>query len=168
MEASPETTAAPDQDRSALIGAAIAGGGGLLLFLSLFLTWYEFPGTQPAGEVGDFFGIDVRGALERTGWEAFEVIDMICVAAAAVAVVRAAVAILGSSDTPSVPGAVLTGGLGAVALGLVVYRVLDPPGAGFNRELGMWLGLFAAASIVYGSYVALRAERGGVGIGLPR
>jgi hypothetical protein len=166
MELEPQPTA--QADRTALLGAAIAGGGGILLFLSLFLIWFEFPGSQVGGEIGDVIGLDVRGAFERTGWEAFEVIDMICAAAAILAVSRAAVAILGSEDNPSVPGAVLTGGLGALALAGVVYRVLDPPGIGFNRELGVWVGLFAAAAIVYGCYVALRAERGDVGIGLPR
>jgi hypothetical protein len=155
-------------DRTALLGTAIAGGGGLLLCLSLFLTWYEFPGTQIGGEIGDVIGLDVRGAFERTGWEAFEVIDVLCVGAGVLAVARAIVAILGSSDSPPVPGPVLTAGLGAAALAGIIYRVVDPPGVGFNRAVGLWIGLVAAAAIVYGSYVALRTERGGVGIGLPR
>jgi DNA helicase-2/ATP-dependent DNA helicase PcrA len=38
--------------------------------------------------VGDVLGLDVGEALTRSGWEAFEVLDVICVAAALVAVVR--------------------------------------------------------------------------------
>jgi hypothetical protein len=147
------------QDRSALLGAAIAGASGLLLFVSLFLIWYEFPGAGLGGQVGDVLGLDVGEALTRTGWESFEVIDMFCVAAALVAVVRGAVAVLGKDDNPSIPGSILTLALGAVALALVLYRMANPPGIGLNRELGLWIGVFAAGGIVYGSFVAMQAGR---------
>ena len=161
MEASPEAPAG--RDRSALLGTCIAGGSGVLLFLSLFLNWYEFPASgiveDVGGPVGDVLGLDVRDYITKSGWEAFEVIDIFCVAAALVAVVRAAVALAGDDDNPSIPGSILTLALGAVALALIVYRMANPPGIGLNRELGLWIGLFSAGGIAYGSFVAMQAGR---------
>src|SRR5262245_15245995 len=104
------------------------------------MTWYEFPGTGFGGEVGEVLGLDIEEALSRTGWEAFEVLDVLCVVAGAVAVVRAGVAILGKDPNPAIPGSILTLALGAVALAFVLYRVVNPPGIGLNRELGLWVG----------------------------
>jgi hypothetical protein len=146
-------------DRSALIGAALAGASGALLFISLFMTWYEFPGAGIGGQVGDVLGLDVGEALSRSGWEAFEVLDVVCVVAALVAVVRAAVAVLGEDSNPSIPGSILTLALGAVALAFILYRVVNPPGIGLERELGLWVGTFAAGGIVYGSFLAMQAGR---------
>jgi hypothetical protein len=166
------TTPAAPPDRSARLGAAIAGGSGVLLFISLFLHWYALPAAEFAegvggvfDDLGDTIGIDF-GAGERiqetvymSGWKAFEITDVVCSAAAAVAVVRAFVAVLGESDNPSIPGSMLTAVLGGAALALVLYRTFNPPYVGLDRELGLWIGLFAAGGIVYGSYIALRANR---------
>ena len=77
-------------------------------------------------------GLDVTEALTRSGWESFEVLDVICVVAALVAVIRAATAVLGDDDNPSIPGSVLTLALGAVALAFILYRVVNPPGIGLR------------------------------------
>jgi peptidoglycan/LPS O-acetylase OafA/YrhL len=155
-------------ERSALIGGAIAGVCGLLLILSLFLTWYEVPLADPASDIldefgGEVLGLDVKEKLARTGWEAFEVLDVICVIAGGVALARAGVAILGDDPNPSIPGSILTLALGAVALAFVLYRVVNPPGIGLNRELGLWVGAFAAGGIVYGSFLAMQAGRSASG-----
>ena len=151
----------PDPDRSALIGAAVAGASGILLVISLFMTWYQFPGAGIGGEVGDVLGLDVEEALTRSGWEAFEALDVLCVVAGLVAVVRAGVALLGEANNPSIPGSILTLALGAVTLAFILYRVVNPPGIGLDRELGLWVGTFAAGGIVYGSFVAMQAGRTG-------
>jgi hypothetical protein len=167
----PAATSAPDRDPTARLGAATAGASGVLLFISLFLNWYTAPadeliekGSDILDDLGSVIGIEigeaVREAIVVTGWEAFEITDVVCVAAALVAVVRALVAIFGESDNPSIPGNVLTAALGGVALAMVAYRTINPPYVGLDRELGLWLGLFAAGGIVYGSYIAIRAERG--------
>ena len=146
-------------DRSALLGAAIAGASGVLLVLSLFMTWYEFPGAGIGGQVGDVLGLDVAEALTRSGWEAFEVLDVVCVLAGLVAAVRAAVAVLGDDRNPSIPGSVLTLALGAVALLFILYRVVNPPGIGLDRELGLWVGTLSAGGIVYGSFLSMQARK---------
>ncbi len=166
----PDPPAAGEQDRIARIGAATAGGGGVLLIVSLFLHWYVAPakdllekGGELLDELGGVIGIEIGETVHEniflTGWEAFEITDVVCLAAALVAIARALVAILGEADNPQLPGNVLTAALGAVALALIAYRTVNPPYMGMEREPGLWLGLFAAAAIVYGSYVAVRAER---------
>lgn len=162
------TPAAPD-DRSARLGAAIAGGSGVLLFVSLFIPWYTIFGSDLAGtpvgdvieDVGGAVGVDIRDAVTRTGWESFEITDLVCAAAAAIAVIRAAVAIPGNSHNPTIPGSVLTLAFGAAALALILYRVINPPGVGQERELGLWIAVFAAGGIVYGSFIAMRAAGSG-------
>ena len=99
--------------------------------------------------------------LTKTGWEAFEALDVLCVVAGLVAVVRAGVALLGEDNNPSIPGSILTLALGAVTLAFILYRVVNPPGIGMDRELGLWVGAFAAGGIVYGSFVAMQAGRSG-------
>ena len=149
-----------DPNRSALIGAAIAGASGILLVISLFMTWYDVPPIfDPLGEAGDVLGLDVEETLTKTGWEAFEALDVLCVVAGLVAVVRAGVALLGEDNNPSIPGSILTLALGAVTLAFILYRVVNPPGIGMDRELGLWVGAFAAGGIVYGSFVAMQAGR---------
>ena len=170
MEAGAAHPAGSDPNRSALIGAAISGAGGLLLLLSLFLNWYVAPaeeliqqGTDIIDDLGGAIGIEVGDrvgeSIRLTGWEAFEVTDVVCAAAAAIAVVRAATALIGESNDPDVPGAMLVGAFGAAALALVLYRVVNPPYIGMERQLGLWIGLFAAGAIVYGAYVAVQARR---------
>lgn len=165
MEATP---AAPEgKDRSALIGAAIAGAGGVLLFVALFLDWYSVPGSDllDSGlgdvikDIGGAVGLDTQDAVRLTGWEAFEITDIVCAAAAAIALTRAAVALVGDPDNPTIPGSILTLALGGIALALILYRVVNPPYVGMDRELGVWVGLISAGTIVYGSFVAMRSDR---------
>ena len=119
----------------------------------------EGPLGDVVEDLGDAIGTDIRDAVTRTGWESFEITDIVCALAAAVALVRGAVALLGESDNPAVPGSRLTLVLGAIALALVLYRVVNPPGIGQEREVGVWLGAVAAGGIVYGSYIAMQADR---------
>ena len=163
----PAQPQAASSDRTARLGAAVAGAGGLLLFGSLFLTWYKVFGSDitegPLGgvieDVGGAVGIDVEDSVNRTGWESFEITDVVCAIAGIVAFARAGIAIFGESDDPPIPGSVLTLALGAAALALVIYRIVNPPGVGEEREIGVWIGAFAAGSIVYGSYVAMQSDK---------
>ena len=151
---------------SARLGAAIAAGGGLLLLVSLFVPWYTLPGAgladTPLGDIaediGGAVGVDVRDTISRTGWESFEFTDVACAIAAAVAMVRLAVAVFGGDDDPPVPGSLLVTVLGAIAVALVAYRFANPPFVGLDREIGVWLGLLGAGLITYGGAVAMRSR----------
>jgi uncharacterized membrane protein len=121
------------------LGQLIAGAGGLLLIVSLFLPW---AGTAEAN---------------RTGFELLTMTDVFLLIVGLVAIgaaltwgryglFRADVSANGAADL-----------LGVVATILVVYLLLDfPPGAG--REIGVFLALVATIAIAGGAgdYSTLR------------
>jgi hypothetical protein len=128
-------------------GEMVAGVSGLVLLIVMFFPWYgqkELPGTVNA-------------------WQAFHFIDfllfLVVVVAVGMVVVRAAAAM--PSDLPARPGLIVAGA-GALAILLILFRLLDPPGFGVfedtTRKIGVLLGLLAAAGIAFGGYTAA-AER---------
>jgi hypothetical protein len=49
---------------------------------------------------------------------------------------------------------------GGIALVLVVYRLLSPPGGGgVEREIGVWLGLVFAAAVALGGYLGMQPRK---------
>ncbi len=132
-------------------GELIAGISGLVLFVVLFLPWY---------------GVDVNiagfsASENASAWEAFDLTDIVLFLVALVAV-GAAAARLADSAPEGVPVAAIVTGAGALALLLVLYRIIELPGpdvegaaaAGidFGRRFGIFLGLIASAGVAYGGY----------------
>src|SRR4051794_25095591 len=104
-------------------GPLLVALAALLLFVSLFLDWFD-------------------GRL--TAWHAFEVWDLVLAVLAAAALVMAAGALAPGAGLPGrrwLPGVAL-----AVVL-IVVTQLLDPPPAALGDHLGTgaWLALAAAA-----------------------
>ena len=157
------TSQSAPAEGSARLGAVIAAAGGFVLILSLFLTWYEVTGAGIAEEITDVIddvtGSSLSGELSRTGWESFEFTDLICAFAGGMAMARGLIALAGDDDNPQIPGPMLLTVLGGLAVAAVVYRIANPPGVGFERQIGVWIGLIGAAAVAYGSAVALRASR---------
>jgi hypothetical protein len=58
-----------------------------------------------------------------------------------------------------VAGSTVTILFGAIALVLIIWRLLDPPGAGADREVGAWLGLVAAVGVTVGGYLGMQEPR---------
>lgn len=113
-------------DRKLDAGALLVAAGALLLVVSLFLDW---------------FGLADRTAI--SGWDAFEVLDLVLVAAAVAAVAAA----FGRLDSRVL--------LGAAALAVVVVgsQLIQPPpaGQGTEREVGAWLALLGAVGMLAGA-----------------
>ncbi|HEU0024676.1 MAG TPA: hypothetical protein VFQ12_08600 [Thermoleophilaceae bacterium] len=110
---------------------------GVVLVVSLFLSWYE----------------------ELTGWEALGAVDVILALLAACALSVAVVtAVQRVAAVPIALDAIATLA-GLVALVLVLLRVIDLPDGATGREVGLWLALAAAAGIVVGGALAMRDER---------
>lgn len=107
------------------ISPLIAAAGGLLLFISLFLHWY-----QPA----------------LSAWTVFEVWDLV-LAVLAVAVVWLALA-HAFSDAPLGDRSLAV--LGGAAFVIVVSQIVNhPPAAqGASPQIGAWLALFGSALMV--------------------
>ena len=118
-------------------GEWLAAAGGVALIASLLvLPWYG----------------------EASGFEAFAVIDVLL---ALIAVVAIALGILqATQDGPAKPVAagVLSVPLGFLGVLLVLYRLLDQPGAG-SVQAGAFVGLAATVAIAVGAWRSIGDER---------
>jgi len=143
-------------------GELVGGASGLALFAFMFLPWYG--ATITLGRLGSAS----LGGLDA--WEAFSVLDLVLFAAALLAVVVAVARLVGAGSVDvALPPGLIVAIAGAVAVILVVYRLIDPPTigqAGFevdiSRKPGIFLSLIAAAGIAYGGFTAMN-ERPAVG-----
>jgi hypothetical protein len=115
----------------------------------------------------DWYGYSAQGipgAFSSNAWQAFSVIDVILALICLVAVGTALMSAFGSSVAEDYPLGGVIAGLGALALVLILYRIIDAPGlklpvigaeADVSLQIGIFLGLIAAAGIVFGGYAAL-------------
>jgi hypothetical protein len=129
-------------------GDMIAGVGGIVLLISLFLPWYGV-------------SVDVAGfsaSESGSGWEALGFIDIllfvISVAAIGIVAARAAGAL-----PADIPAPVILLGLGALAVLLVLFRIIDipvegdlPDGVDLSRKVGIFIALIGAAAMTYGGW----------------
>jgi peptidoglycan/LPS O-acetylase OafA/YrhL len=125
---------APKDVRSLEAGVLLIGAGAILLFVSLFLEWY-----QPGADV----------------WEVFEAWDLVLALLATGALVASA-SRLGFG--PPRPASWLLGPAVA-ALVIVVFAILDPPPAtlGFGGDIGagLWLALASAVIMTAGAVLCV-------------
>jgi hypothetical protein len=92
-----------------------------------------------------------------TGWEALGFIDILLflVSLAAIAIVAAKAT---GNLPPDMPAPVVLLGLGALAVLLVIYRIIDipagdvPDGVDLSRKLGVFIALIGAAAVAYGGW----------------
>jgi peptidoglycan/LPS O-acetylase OafA/YrhL len=117
-------------------GPVVAAVGAVVLFLSLFLSWYE---------------------PDVSGWEAFETLDLL-LGGVAIAAAMLAAGQLGASLARDVDPRLLPL-LGAIALAAVGVTLLQgPPGTeGADTATGTWVALGASVLILAGG--ALSAAR---------
>ena len=129
-------------------GDMIAGLGGVALLTSLFLPWY--------GVSVDIAGVSLSES--GNGWEVLSFIDillfLISIGAIAIVAARAAGAL-----PDDVPAPVLLLALGALAVLLVFYRIIDIPTDGevpaqvdLSRKVGIFLALLGAGAVAYGGW----------------
>jgi hypothetical protein len=138
------------------VGDAIATVGGVVLVVSLFLPWY--------GVSLDMAGFSLSNS--GSGREVLGVIDIVLLltSAAAIAIVAARV---GGALPADMRGSVVLLGLGALAVVLVLYRIIDIPTSGdvpdeveLSRKSGIFIALIGAAAVAYGGWRAGAAVRG--------
>lgn len=125
-------------------GEWILGVAGIALLVSLFLPWYATTGP---------------GASDMTAWESLAVIDLVLALIAALAVLVPIVT--ATQRIPAVPLALegLVFSAGAVAIVLVLIRVLALPDGADAREWALWLGLAGSVLIPVGALIGMRDER---------
>jgi hypothetical protein len=119
----------------------IAGLGGVLLFIFLFLPWF---GT---------------GGVNQSGWEGQSSTDIFLLIVAVVAVATAATA-----GGTLLSGLTLNGAtalLGSVATLVLLWLVVFDSLPGEDRKIGIYLALIAVIMIAFGGYTAAQGEPSG-------
>jgi hypothetical protein len=160
-----DTVGSPTFDTSrARFGDLIAGGAGLVLFISLFLNWYS---VSVNSNVGGFSS----SALSESGsgWEALGFIDILLALCAIIAIAIAVTRMMGvlPRNMPVTPGQLLLL-VGGIATLLVLFRILSIPHGDvpelpgvkieFGREIGIFLALIAAAAMAVGGFLTWGEE----------
>jgi hypothetical protein len=121
------------------LGELVGAVSGLGLLVSSFLPWYS------------------AGGDNATAWQSFGAIDLVMTAAAIAGLSVAIVVLIGLSVSYPVAGSAVTTLFGGLALILIAYRLINPPGgADVGREIGAWLGLVAAAGVTLGGYLGMQ------------
>jgi uncharacterized membrane protein YhaH (DUF805 family) len=123
----------------------------------------------------DWFGAKVEGvpgfsgSIEAGGsaWDALDVIPIFLMLAIVAAIAVAVIRLTDADVEPPVSMNAIVAVLGGLAVLLILYRIIDPPGDGdalagvgvdITLKLGIFLGLLAAAGIAYGGYSAMQEE----------
>ena len=140
------------------LGDLIAGVSGLVLFISLFLTWYTWKSNTP--ELGG------ARSFSESGWAVLTLLDKLlllaAIAAIALAVLRATRAL------PDLPFnvALVTLVLGVLATLFTLYRLARIPGGLFaeaaeievQRSVGIFVALLASLGVTVGAWLAWNEE----------
>ncbi len=127
-------------------GLQIAGIGGVVLLVSLFLPWYGVSASVGGTEISESI----------TAWQSFDFADILMAIAAVVAIAAAVATATGNvpaSLPVPIPRAVsFVGGIAAL---LVLFRLIDIPDSGVEavdvgRKIGAFIALVGAVAIAYG------------------
>jgi uncharacterized membrane protein YhaH (DUF805 family) len=139
-------------------GEKVAGGSAVLLFIFMFFDWFKVE-VSGAGFVG--------GSLGGNAWEWFTWIDLLMLLTVIVALAVVVIRLSDAVFEPPVSLNAVVAVLGGLSVLFVLYRIIDPPGASesfggvsvdVGRQIGVFLGLIAAAGITYGGYRAMQEE----------
>ncbi len=141
-------------------GEKISAVSAVLLFIFMFFDWF---GAKVEGVPGFSGSVEAGGSA----WDALDVIPIFLMLAIVVALAVAVIRLTDADVEPPVSMNTIVAGLGGLAVLLILYRIVNPPGDGdalagvgvdITLKLGIFLGLLAAAGIAYGGYSAMREE----------
>ncbi len=129
-------------------GELIAGVSGFVLFVSLFLSWY--------GISIKFLGAGVSANF--SAWDAFSLIAIVLFLVSVVAMGLAMMKALGQKVALPIAPSVVTAALGALAVILILFRLLVHPADHLSLQYGIFIGLLAAIGVLVGGYQLMREE----------
>ena len=119
----------------------IAAGGALILFISVFLSWY---GASIAG-----FSVSV------SGWDSVDVAKLVALLALIV-IAALVIEMFVPTVTLPVPASLIIIAAGGLAVLLVLVKIVDKPGGdGIGLKYGIFVALIAAAATTYGGYLKM-------------
>jgi hypothetical protein len=156
-------------------GQLIAAVSAVLLFIFMFLPWFEIPGVEATLPEGLPEDIDLGGApgVEPTSfnaWEAENPLDIFLLLTILVALGGVLLSSSGGGAGMPVPLSLATFLFGALATVMVLYQVFDTPiglvvdDAGVpdvSNKIGLFLSLLACAGIAVGGYLSMQDEATG-------
>jgi hypothetical protein len=138
-------------------GERIAAVSAIVLFVLMFFHWFK-------AEVS----IGARAASEGvSAWDALDWIPIVLVITILAALFLGTLRLTDARYEPPVSGNAIVAVLGGLSFLLILYRIIDPPGAsgstaGFSfdvsPEFWIYVSLVAAAGIAYGGYRAMGEE----------
>ena len=133
----------------------LAGIGGLVLFVSLWLKWYGIDDSAFGGVVAGHGNVPSASA-----WEALSEIDVLLALLALPAIGVPVSAALSSVPTAPVAFTVIASCASFLAVLLVLFRLLDQPGSNdlVAVRYGAWIGLAGAVLAFVGSWLAMADE----------
>ena len=115
------------------IGRLLAGGGGVLLIVSLFLPWSSVSGVT------------------RTGWETVSVWDVFALMTGVCGITAAVTGGRFGFFRPDISFNAMTDMFGVVLTILVAWLILVDFPSGAGREVGVYLALAGAAVVATGA-----------------
>ncbi|MGD0198169.1 MAG: hypothetical protein ABSC56_09730 [Solirubrobacteraceae bacterium] len=118
----------------------LALGSGLLLAVSLFLPWYEFPSGQ------------------HDAFNSLTVAEIPAIGAAVLALALVLATVFQRSPALPVALAVWTTAVGFLAVVVLVVRTLTLPGMATERCYGLWLALAGAVGVLVAAWLSMRDE----------
>lgn len=140
-------------------GEKVSAVSAVLLFIFMFFDWFGAEVESVSGFSGSLPG-------GGSAWDALDIIPIFLMAAIVVAVGVAVIRLTDADIEPPFSLNTIVAVLGGLAVLLILYRIVNPPGGGdfggvsvdITLKLGIFLGLIAAAGIAYGGYSAMREE----------
>jgi uncharacterized membrane protein YhaH (DUF805 family) len=142
-------------------GEKIAGASAVLLFIFMFLDWFNIEVSAGNG----LFSASVSGA-GGSAWDRLEFIPVILVIAIVAALAVVAMRLTDAAFEPPISANAVVAVLGAISALLVLFRIIDTPGVGsypgvsidVSPAVGIFLGLLAAIGVAYGGYRGMSEE----------
>jgi hypothetical protein len=132
----------------------LAGAAGIALLVVLFVPWYGVRGVPATPGFTGYAPLP-----EPTAWRAFSVVDILLALAALIAIALVVVTATARGPAKPVACAVISTVTSAIAVLLVLWRLLDPPQGYYTRHYGVWLGLAVAALMCAAALAAVHDER---------
>jgi len=146
-------------------GELLAGGGAVVLFVSLFLDWFE-PEVKP--RITETSGRVVGPEQHLSGWTSLGwVMIVVLLAVIVLAIWLAAATLFAATVSQPVAAGVLLSAVGALTLGALIMRVaVAQPGIGLGLPDNLvavlapaYVGIAALAVVVAGGWISMGDER---------
>ena len=119
----------------------IAAGGALVLFISVFLSWY---------------GVSVAGfSVTASGWDAVDLAKFVALLALIVIAVIV-IELFVPTVTLPLPASLIIIACGGLSVLCVLLKIIDKPGSGLGLKYGIFVALIAAAVTTYGGYLKMQ------------